>query len=526
MSETTRWLEGDEAIIRCEELEQVARGELQIGIGLKLKARLEAGERLLDRLLKERAWVYGLTTGFGPLATTLVEPSEREALQRGLIAHLSSGVGELLDAESSRAILYARLLSLSRGHSCASRRLVAQIAALLNAGLAPTIPAYGTVGASGDLTPLAHAARGLLGEGELWINGEQRESASEALSRCGLKRLKLTDREGLALVNGTSAMTALAALSQAKATRLFERALDLAVAYGEILGAQRGAWHRALGELRPHPGQQRVHEALERRADSSSRLNDSARGPWRALPPLSGDEAVVRSSQPLIQDAYSLRCVPQLFGAIGDVMSWHREIVERELISVTDNPIFDVEQERVHHGGNFFGQHVAFASDALAAALIQMMVWLERVGARLCQGKQGDGLPAFLIWRQDQAGLQSGFMGAQVSASALVALARTRASVSASTQSISTNAGNQDVVTMGTIAAMKVHELMPRLSELMAITAMMIAQAMELKSEALRGYCASSLKLHELTRSVSPRLERDRALSEEIAALADLLGAI
>ncbi len=521
MSERMVWEVGlGEHDVSCEQVARVARGDVRVSISRELVMHLERGEQFLERVLASRARVYGLTTGFGPLATTLVSPEQRATLQHQLIAHLATGVGGELDYQEARAVMCARLLTLAQGYSCASVSLLEQITAFLDAGLAPVIPRHGSVGASGDLTPLAHMARGLMGEGELMCDHTGvRAPAEQALASAGLAPLVLEDREALALVNGTSAMTGVAALTATRARGFLERCIELAVAYGEVMQAYPGAWSPDVGARRGQPGQQWVHDELWRRLQDSQRMPVSGRD-VHALDRLPQDDEPLWQGLPLVQDAYSMRCVPQLLGGIKDTVDWHREVVERELVAVTDNPIFDVEREQIMHAGNFYGQHVASASDALKGALVTMMVWLERVAARLCDGVRNRGLPACLVWRADEVGLRSGFMGAQVTASALLALARTRGATMASVQSVPTNAANQDVVPMGTIAAMECAEVATYVSELLAIVAMMLAQAIELREESLHGFSSSSVRLFEQVRARVPRLEQDRALSDEIRALA------
>lgn len=485
---------------------------------------LRRGEEMIDRLIRERRHVYGLTTGFGPLATTLVEPALRATLQEQLTAHLASGVGYTLPPHLGRAILLARAVTLSQGYSCAPRHLVERLTGALNAGCAPGLPAYGSVGASGDLTPLAHACRNLMGEGKMWSAHGELRPAHEVLQESKLTPLSLTDREGLAMVNGTDAMTGIAAINDQLMARLLDHATTIAVGYAEVFEGRLEAWHPRHGLLRGHAGQRRAHALLLEKSAGSARVRAST-GAAPLPSSLSSKRAEeVATGQEILQDFYSIRCAPQLFGALCDQLTYHRTTVEQELIAVTDNPIFDPDTGEVHHGGNFYGQHVSFASDALRTGVLKLMAWFERVADRLCDEKKNRGrLPPFLVWERDRVGLHSGFMGAQVSASALLALGRTRASTQASAQSISTNADNQDIVSMGTIAAISTFELFEHAASLCAITSMMLARAMELISPTLEGFAPSSQELFARVRSHSPRLERDRPLADEIAALARAL---
>ena len=516
--------------VTARDVHAIAHARAGAVVGGEARARMAESSAYLARCVDERRLVYGVTTGYGPLARHLVAPEHAAALQRNLLCHLGAGVGPPLPVVQVRALMAARVASLARGVSGVGDAVVDLLLACLERGVTPVVPEKGTVGASGDLTPLAHVALVLIGEGRAWVGGRVLPGA-DALRAAGLAPLSLGHKEGLALVNGTSAMTGIAALNAERARRAAALMARLAVLHAEVLGGHVEAWDARFGRMRPHPGQIAAHEALLRHAAGSRRLEPSVQPP----PPLDarmGADGLYSAAEPH-QDAYTTRCVPQELGAILDVLAFHERIVEVELSAATDNPlVFAPEADggepgAVLHGGNFYGQHVAFASDALANAVIKLAAWSERALARLTNPAYNRGLPAFL--HGGAPGLNSGFMGAQVTATALVAELRTLA-VPASVQTIPTNNDNQDVVTMGTIGARKAGAALDMTWQVLAIQALALAQAAELRAGgtgapalAAAGFSPASVVLVALVREVAPPLVHDRALSAEIEATAAAL---
>jgi tyrosine ammonia-lyase len=304
-------------------------------------------------------------------------------------------------------------------------------------------------------------------------------------------------------------MTGMAALNDVALERLLTWSATLAVAYAEIFESNIQGWDPRLGHVRAHPGQQLAHQMLQARVARSQRLTKETtmRAPARRV-----------EDQRLLQESYSVRCAPQALGAGLDVLTFHRDIVERELNSVTDNPVMFHEDDDVVHGGNFFGQHVAFASDALLNVVVQLMVWSERRVARMCDPKRNGELAAFL--QPNQTGLHSGFMGAQVTSSALVAWARTHATP-ASIQSVPTNANNQDINTMGSMGAWRASQVLERAFDVMAIDASVCAQAITLtqRSPDCPRYSAHTQKMVEWVQRHVPFVHEDRPLSAQIQNL-------
>jgi len=475
------------------ELEAIASGKGTLLMDEGLSDRLTRASAALDQVEQSGVPIYGLTTGFGPLALEVAAPEGEH--QIGLIRHLATGVGRPFSVEQTRAAMVARLKTLSLGHSAVSMKVIEALNGFLEQGLTPVVPQLGTVGASGDLTPLAHLAMALCGEGEVFV-GLQRRSAQSVMSERGLVPLKLRRRDGLALVNGCSFTTGVAALNGARARRLLRWTLCGAAGYAQVLRAQTEALNPLHALVRPHGGQILAREQLAVLHEGSTRLRESA----EAGPP---------------QDAYSLRCQSQLIGAVIDALDHHDNTVEVELNAVSDNPIIDGERNLLVHGGNFFGQHVGFVSDYLRIALTQLGAWSERAIARLVDPALNDGLPPQLRGRNGQSGL----MGLQVSATALLAEIKTLATP-ASIQGISTNCNNQDVVPMATMAARHSADAIEHLAHLTAMLWITVAQAMDLKPD---GYSDSVMACKARVREISPVLREDRMLSHEINVLAQTM---
>ena len=483
----------------------VAEGRARLVLPPGTCAAIAAGHARMQTCIAQERLVYGITTGFGPLADRIVPAGDIETLQRNLIAHLATGVGADLGWREARLVALARLLSLARGVSGASPGLVTRLARLIASPFAPRIPEKGTVGASGDLTPLAHLALALMGEGAFMDRAGRPVAPADAEAALGGWH-GLDGRDGLALVNGTSAMTGIAALNTVEAARLIAWAEALTVGFAELLGGRREAWDPLLAELRGQPGQVASTAALACRAEGSTRLT-----PGRAADRLLAED---RPTGPILQDAYTIRCAPQILGTIRDQAAWANGVVARELAGATDNPVFPEGSAPALHGGNFMGQPVAAASDMLAMAVVALAGLVERQIARLTDERLNGGLPAFL--HRGPAGLNSGLMGAQVTATALLAEMRTRA-VPASIQSISTNGANQDVVSMGTIAARTARCQIADCAHVLAVLALAVAQGAEI---APGGFAPATERLVARVRAISPPLERDRPLSGEIRALA------
>jgi tyrosine ammonia-lyase len=495
-------------------LEDIAFGRAAFELPEALIARMERSVAALDKALAEGVSVYGVTSGFGPLSNEAAN-TDAVAHQRGLLRHLASGVGKPFSVAQTRAALIARLQTLLQGYSGASEALLRLLKRALDEGITPIVPQMGTVGASGDLTPLAHVALALAGEGDVMI-GRQQRSAQGVMSERGILALSLERRDALALVNGCAFASGIAALNGARARRLLRWTTVMASAYSQVLLGFHESLAPVLSKIRPHIGQMTVRAELARLCKGSTRMKSS---PDVGTPP---------------QDVYSVRCQSQLFGAVLDTLDHHDTTVEIELNSVSDNPIIDPDSGQVVHGGNFFGQHVGFASDYLRMSLIQWAQWLERAMARLVDPALSPkaGLEPQLRGRERQ----SGFMGAQVTMSALFAEVRSMATP-ASVQGSSTNSNNQDIVPLATIAARQTSDALDILANMAGILALALSQAMDLierssnetlassakQSAEQLGFAPAAVALRAKVRELVPMLRDDRSMGGEISTIAGLL---
>ncbi len=489
--------------LNIELLEDIAYGRTQFELNDAMFERTRKSALVLEKAINDGISVYGVTSGFGPLSTEAANP-DSVAHQRSLLRHLATGVGRPFSVVQTRAAMVARLQTLLQGYSGASDQVVNLLKRVLDDGVTPIVPQMGTVGASGDLTPLAHVALALAGEGDVMI-GRQQRSAQSALSERGIIPLSLEKRDALALVNGCSFATAVAALNGARARRLLRWTLLAASAYTQVLRGFQESLSPLLSKVRPHIGQMTIRAELARLSKAGTRMKLV---PDVGTPP---------------QDVYSVRCLSQLFGAVLDALDHHDTTIEIELNSVSDNPIIDPDSGQIVHGGNFFGQHVGFASDYLRTTLIQWAQWLERAMARLVDpnlhGQNIAGLEPQLRGRPKQ----SGFMGAQVTASALLAELRCMA-LPASVQGMSTNSNNQDIVPLATIAARQTSDVLDILANISGIFTLAVCQAMDLTEKCEQGnYAPAALAMRAKVRELVPMLRDDRAMSGEITTIAALL---
>lgn len=489
-------LSGDPLTI--DDVVAVARQGIPVELGETGRKRMAAAREVVERAVREGRRVYGVSTGFGLLANTPVAPGDLEELQRRILLSHATGSGDPLPVEVVRAMQLLRARTLTQGHSGVRPEIVEALLALLDAGITPVIPEHGSVGASGDLAQLAHLALPLIGEGEVALDG-QRMPALQALDRAGLKPLRLSYKEGLSLVNGTEGMLALACLAVADAEALATAAdVVCAMSIEGLLGTDRPFQPR-LHELRPHPGQ----------AASAANLRTLLAG--------SPILASHRHSDHAIQDAYSLRCAPQVHGAVRDTIAFARQVVERELGSVTDNPVVFADSGDVVSNGNFHGEPLAFALDYLAIALTELASISERRVDRLLDPALNHDLPAFLTPRP---GLNSGLMLSQYTAAALVADCKILAHP-ASVDSIPTSGNQEDHVSMGWGAGLKLRRVIANARRVLGVEALCAAQAIDLRAP-LRPGAAVAAALARLRRDV-PALDADHYLAPDMDAAAALV---
>ncbi|MGH2794642.1 MAG: histidine ammonia-lyase [Actinomycetota bacterium] len=475
----------------------VARDGTKVEIAESVAARMAPARRLVEETAARGDAVYGITTGFGALANVRIEPAAVQELQRSIVRSHAAGTGDEMPAAVVRGMMLLRARTLAAGHAGVRPLLVERIVELLDRGIVPIVPSHGSVGASGDLAPLAHCALALLGEGDVRINGS-RVSAAEALRDAGIEPLSLEAKEGLALVNGTEGMLAMACLAIHDLERVLKTA-DVACAMSvEALLATDRPFAEAIHALRPHPGQ----------LDSASNLRKLTAG--------SNVIASHRTTAHAVQDAYSLRCAPQVHGACRDAMAYARGVVERELASEVDNPVVLHESGAVESAGNFHGEPLAFALDMLAIAASEVGSISERRTDRMLDPAHSNGLPAFLA---PEAGVNSGFMLAQYTQAALVAESK-RLAVPASVDSIPTSGTTEDHVSMGWDAGRKALKAVENAEAVVAIEALAAAQALDERAplEPSAGSAAARATIRERVAN----MERDRFLSPDIDAVREL----
>lgn len=491
---------------RIEDVVALARGQrvATLSTDPAFGERIARGAAFLDRLLAEDGVVYGVTTGYGDSCTVNIPPALVAELPHHLYTYHGCGLGRFFDQEETRAILAARLVSLAQGMSGVSPGLLERLAGLLREDVLPLIPAEGSVGASGDLTPLSYVAAVLCGEREVLHRG-QRRPAAEVLAELGLAPLRLRPKEGLAIMNGTAVMTALACLAWRRADYLGRLATRLTAF--NVLASAGNAHHfdEVLFAAKPHPGMQRVAARL--RADLAC-----------DRPP--------RNEQRL-QDRYSLRCAPHVIGVLEDALPFLRQLVENELNSANDNPLIDPEREQVLHGGHFYGGHIAFAMDALKTAVANLADLMDRQLALLVDARYSHGLPANLSGAEGpRAAINHGLKALQISVSAWTAEAL-KLTMPASVFSRSTECHNQDKVSMGTIAArdcLRVIELTEQVAVAMLVAARQ-GLALRLRLDAQAAPRGALAAMYEDLAGLLPLVEEDRALDTELRALLEQLRA-
>ncbi|MGA2384483.1 MAG: histidine ammonia-lyase [Gemmatimonadales bacterium] len=491
-------LEIDGHHLTLEDTERVARGAVaEVRLAASAKGALVTARRLVEDMVARGERVYGVTTGFGRLAEFVIPPEQRVALQRNVIRSHASGLGAPLDRTATRALMLLRANTLAHGHSGCSPRAVELLLEFLNAGIHPVVPEFGSVGASGDLVPLAHVALALMGEGEV-EHGGRAVPAAQALAAARLAPLDVREKDGLSLINGTQFCSALGVLALLEAERALE-ALEVAGALSlEGLRGSPEPFDFDIQSVRPHQGQT-VSAGRLRAVLEGSEIRESH-----------------RRDDPRLQDAYSLRCMPQVHGAAREALAYVRRVLEVEINSATDNPLVFPESGAIKSGGNFHAQIVAQALDFLAIAVADLAAISERRIARLLD-PDASGLNAFLA---QSPGVESGLMMLQVVAADLLTELRVLASP-ASTQSVPTGGGREDHVSMGPAAARKARRAAECLGLVTAAELMCAAEAIE-HLRPLRTSPALE-KAHAKIRETVPKLTGDRALSADVQHIGELV---
>src|SRR6266545_4228231 len=485
-------LTGDD--LRIEDVWAVAFGDADAALSDEARAKMRAARELVERAAHgSREHTYGINTGFGRFVSRSIPEEQTEELQLRLLRSHACGVGEPYPAEIVRAAMLLRANALAKGTSGARIETVELLLECVNRGVLPYVPSRGSVGASGDLAPLAHLALPLVGEGEAWHEGELL-SGADALAAAGLEPTRLAAKEGLSLVNGTQFMAAFGSLGLVRARRL-AAAADLACALSlEALQGSRTSFIPQIHRLRPLRGQAAAANVMQ----------------------LLEGSAIIEAHKwcDKVQDAYSLRCAPQVHGAARDLLDYVEGTVAVELNAATDNPLVLVEDELLVSNGNFHGQPLAFALDALAMATSELANISERRVERLVNPNLSDGLPAFLT---PDGGLNSGFMIPQYVAASLVSENKALCHP-ASVDSIPTSAGQEDHVSMGNAAGLKAWQVLANTERALAIELLAGAQGVEFLAPLEPGVGVRAA--HAFVRSLSPRLRDDRPLAADIEAVA------
>ncbi|MEM9386174.1 MAG: histidine ammonia-lyase [Pseudomonadota bacterium] len=468
------------------------------GLDQRARPAVEAAHEIVQRAATASTPVYGVNTGFGKLASVRIPAEQTAELQRNLVLSHCCGVGEAMSAPVVRLIVALKLISLGRGASGVRWAMLEMLEAFLRRDLLPVIPAQGSVGASGDLAPLAHLAAVMIGEGEAWVDGERMAGAA-ALASVGLSPLVLGPKEGLGLINGTQVSTALALAGLFDAWHLAQTALISGALVTDALMASTSPFHPTIQALRGLRGQ----------ADAAQCL--------RALLAGSAIRESHREEDDRVQDPYSIRCQPQVMGAAMDQLRQVAQTLEVEANAVTDNPIVVVEEDRIISGGNFHAEPVALAADQVALAIAEIGAITERRIAITVDPAQSFGLPAFLT---PAPGLNSGFMIAEVTCAALMAENRHLANP-CGVDSTPTSANQEDHVSMACHAARRLQRMNENLANIIAVELMLGAQGVEFRAPVL-----TSDSLREVVacvRSRSARLEEDRYLAGDIGAVGELV---
>lgn len=447
--------------LKIQDVVNAARYGYIVELSDEAAKRAAKARELVDRFVEEGRVEYGITTGFGKFSDVVISKEDTKKLQRNLIVSHACGVGEEFDTEIVRAIMLLRANALSKGYSGVRVSTIHTLIDMLNKGVHPVIYQKGSLGASGDLAPLSHMVLVMIGEGEAYYKGE-RLPGREAMKRAGIEVVELVEKEGLALINGTQVMTAVGTLAVYDAINLSKSADIVASMTVEGLKGITDAYYYRVHEVRPQPGQMKCAKNL--------------------LKLLEGSSLTTKQGEIRVQDAYTLRCIPQIHGASKDAIEYVKKVVEVEINSATDNPLIFEDEERVISGGNFHGQPMALAMDFLGIALSEFANVSERRIERLVNYQLND-LPPFLT---KKGGLNSGFMIAQYSAAALVSENKVLAHP-ASVDSIPSSANQEDHVSMGTIAARKARNILYNVSRVLAIEYLAAAQALYFRGDAKLG---------------------------------------
>lgn len=496
----------DKNTITIENVNAIARKQATVCLNdtAEFIDNIEKGSRFLQQLLDEEGAIYGVTTGYGDSCTTDIPMDLVKQLPQHLYTFHGCGLGDYLTPEQARAVVVARLNSLTRGYSGVSYELLQQLTLLLQRDIVPVIPAEGSVGASGDLTPLSYVAAVLCGEREVFYQGKKVTTA-EAYRAEGIQAIQLKPKEGLAIMNGTAVMTGLACLAFERAEYLAQLCTRITAMATLVIDGNAHHFDEVLFDVKPHPGQQQIARWLR----EDLHAGEPPRNPKR------------------LQDRYSLRCAPHVIGVLQDALPCLRQFIENELNSANDNPIIDGEGQHVLHGGHFYGGHIAFAMDSMKNTIANLADLLDRQMAQMCDTKFNHGLPANLSGATgERRAINHGFKAVQIGCSAWTAEAL-KLTMPASVFSRSTECHNQDKVSMGTIASRDCLRVLQLTEQVAAAVLLACCQGLELRiaQNDIRKEKLGPQILKTLAdvRERSPFITEDRALDKELRQLIDCI---
>jgi histidine ammonia-lyase len=479
-----------------EDVERASREKVHVRLAEDAKHRIHNSRHCIEKAIQEGKRIYGVNTGFGALSNIIIDSDQIEQLQENLIRSHCTGIGEPFSEEAVRAMMFLRANFFARGNSGVRLELVEFLLEMLNRRVHPLVPVKGSVGASGDLAPLAHLASVMMGEGEAIYRGKLMCGA-EALKRAGISPIKFQAKEGLAMINGTQAMTAVGCLALLKAERLVKIADIVGSATLDALRGTLTAFDLDIQAVRPHPGQMKVAQNFHRLMESS-------------------EITISHKDCPRIQDAYSLRCIPQVHGAVRDVLEYVRKVLTTEINSATDNPLVFPHKDKVESGGNFHGEPVAFAMDFLGIAMSEIGGISERRIEKLLNPVFSE-LPPFLT---DKGGLHSGLMMVQVAAAALASENKILASP-ASVDSIPTSSDKEDHVSMGLTAAHKARDIIENVEHILAMEILASTQGLHFLLPLKPG--KGTQAAYKVIREVVKPVTEDRPFHEDIRTIRKLI---
>lgn len=486
----------DGASLDIKDFISVTRGMRPVELTEAAKVKVNRAREMVDRYVAENRIEYGINTGFGEFSKVMISQKDTKELQRNLIVSHACGVGNSLDEDIVRGVMLLRVNALSIGFSGIRLSTIQVLVDMLNKGVHPIIPEKGSLGASGDLAPLSHMVLVMLGLGEAIYRGV-RMPGKEAMEKAGIETIVLTAKEGLALINGTQVMTSVGAHTIADGINLYKTAIVACGLSVEALQGITDAFEPMIHVIRRQEGQIKAAEAL--------------------LKTLKGNRNTTRQGELRMQDAYALRCAPQVHGASHDCLKYVKGKVELEMNAVTDNPIILVDEDRVISGGNFHGEPMAQVFDYLKIGLAELGNICERRIERMVNPTLSNGLPAFLV---DNGGLNSGFMVVQYSAASLVSENKVLAHP-ASVDSISSSANQEDHVSMGTISARQAREIQFNVGRIIAMELLSACQAIDLRGD--KGLGEGSQIAYDAVREVVTFMERDRVMNIDIEKVITLV---